>query len=145
MDRYSRDSRLWQRRRRRRTRVLMTGLMARIAYRRDAGPGIGGIVRRRRSSFGLWTLAGPDRVSPFAVPMMLPNMASGQVSIALQARGRIWPPMSACSSAADALGLAADTIRRHEAEVMVVGGAEAPLCEMAVAWIRFGSSAVVAE
>ena len=76
---------------------------------------------------------GPDRVSPFAVPMMLPNMGSAQVSIALQARGPNLAPMSACSSAADALGLAAETIRRGEADVVVAGGSEAPLCEMAMA------------
>lgn len=96
------------------------------------GTGIGGIATTQEQ-FRILDSRGPDRVSPFAVPMMLPNMGSGQVSIALQARGPNLAPMSACSSAADALGLAAETIRRHEADVMVVGGAEAPLCEMAVA------------
>ena len=67
---------------------------------------------RPRNSFRILDSRGPDRVSPFAVPMMLPNMGSGQVSIALQARGPNLAPMSACSSAADALGLAAETIRR---------------------------------
>ncbi len=96
------------------------------------GTGIGGIATTQEQ-FRILDSRGPDRVSPFAVPMMLPNMGSGQVSIALQARGPNLAPMSACSSAADALGLAAETIRRNEADVMVVGGAEAPLCEMAVA------------
>lgn len=96
------------------------------------GTGIGGIATTQEQ-FRILDTRGPDRVSPFAVPMMLPNMGSGQVSIALQARGPNLAPMSACSSAADALGLAAETIRRGEADVMVVGGAEAPLCEMAVA------------
>lgn len=96
------------------------------------GTGIGGIATTQEQ-FRILDSRGPDRVSPFAVPMMLPNMASGQVSIALQARGPNLAPMSACSSAADALGLAAQTILRDEAEVIVVGGAEAPLCEMAVA------------
>lgn len=96
------------------------------------GTGIGGIATTQEQ-FRILDTRGPDRVSPFAVPMMLPNMGSGQVSIALQARGPNLAPMSACSSAADALGLAAETIRRDEADVMVVGGAEAPLCEMAVA------------
>ncbi len=96
------------------------------------GTGIGGIATTQEQ-FRILDSRGPDRVSPFAVPMMLPNMASGQVSIALQARGPNLAPMSACSSAADALGLAAQTILRNEAEVIVVGGAEAPLCEMAVA------------
>ena len=96
------------------------------------GTGIGGIATTQEQ-FRIMDSRGPDRVSPFAVPMMLPNMASGQVSIALQARGPNFAPMSACSSAADALGLAAQTIEREEADVVVVGGAEAPLCEMAVA------------
>ncbi len=96
------------------------------------GTGIGGIATTQEQ-FRIMDSRGPDRVSPFAVPMMLPNMGSGQVSIALQARGPNLAPMSACSSAADALGLAAETLRRGEADVMVVGGAEAPLCEMAVA------------
>ncbi len=96
------------------------------------GTGIGGIATTQEQ-FRILDSRGPDRVSPFAVPMMLPNMGSGQVSIALQARGPNLAPMSACSSAADALGLAAETIRRNEADVMVVGGAEAPLCEMSVA------------
>ncbi len=96
------------------------------------GTGIGGIATTQEQ-FRIMDSRGPDRVSPFAVPMMLPNMGSGQASIALQARGPNLAPMSACSSAADALGLAMETIRRDEADVMVVGGAEAPLCEMAVA------------
>ncbi len=96
------------------------------------GTGIGGITTTQEQ-FRILDSRGPDRVSPFAVPMMLPNMGSGQVSISLQARGPNLAPMSACSSAADAFGLAAETIRRNEADVMVVGGAEAPLCEMAVA------------
>ncbi len=96
------------------------------------GTGIGGISTTQEQ-FRVLDSRGPDRVSPFAVPMLLPNMGSGQVSIALQARGPNLAPMSACSSAADAFGLAAETIRRNEADVMVVGGAEAPLCEMAVA------------
>ena len=96
------------------------------------GTGIGGITTTQEQ-FRVLDSRGPDRVSPFVVPMMLPNMASGQVSIALQARGPNLSPLSACSSAADALGLAAHTIQRGEADVMVVGGAEAPICEMAVA------------
>lgn len=96
------------------------------------GTGIGGITTTQEQ-FRVLDSRGPDRVSPFVVPMMLPNMASGQVSIALQARGPNLSPLSACSSAADALGLAAYTIQRGEADVMVVGGAEAPICEMAVA------------
>ena len=96
------------------------------------GTGIGGIITTE-AQFRVLDRRGPDRVSPFVVPMMLPNMASGQVSIALGARGPNLAPISACSSAADALGLAAETIRRGDADIMLAGGAEAPICEMAVA------------
>ena len=60
-------------------------------------------------------------------------MASGHVSIALHARGANLAPTSACSSAADAIGLAAATLRRGEVDIMIAGGAEAPICEMSVA------------
>ena len=96
------------------------------------GTGIGGIITTE-AQFRVLDTRGPERVSPFVVPMMLPNMASGQVSIALGARGPNLAPVSACSSAADALGLAAETIRRGDADIMLAGGAEAPICEMAVA------------
>ena len=96
------------------------------------GTGIGGIITTE-AQFRVLDTRGPERVSPFVVPMMLPNMASGQVSIALGARGPNLAPVSACSSGADALGLAAETIRRGDADIMLAGGAEAPICEMAVA------------
>jgi len=60
-------------------------------------------------------------------------MASGQVSIRLHARGPNLAPTSACSSAGDAIGMAALAIRAGDADVMVAGGAEAPLCEISLA------------
>ena len=65
--------------------------------------------------------------------MMLPNMGSGHVSIALNARGPNLAPTSACSSASDAIGLAAALLERGDADVMIAGGSEAPICEMSVA------------
>ena len=96
------------------------------------GTGIGGIMTTNQG-FRVMDDRGPDRLSPFVVPMLLPNMASGQVSIHLGARGPNLSPTSACSSASDAIGLAAQTIRAGDADVMVAGGAEAPLCEVSVA------------
>ena len=96
------------------------------------GTGIGGITTLEEQ-FQTLAARGPDRVSPFTVPMMLPNMASGQVSIALKARGQNIAPTSACSSAADSIGLAAAALRRGEADIMFAGGAEAPICEISVA------------
>ena len=96
------------------------------------GTGMGGITTTNEQ-FKIMQERGPDRLSPFTVPMLLPNMASGHVSIVVQARGPNMAPTSACSSAADAIGLAADTLRRGAADVMIAGGTEAPICEISVA------------
>src|SRR5918998_4234458 len=76
---------------------------------------------------------GPNRLSPFFMPMFLGNMASGTVAIATGARGPNFAPVSACASSAHALGEAAAIIRRGEADVMIAGGSEAPLARMVVA------------
>lgn len=76
---------------------------------------------------------GPGRVSPFFVPMMLPDMASGIVSIQLGAKGPNLATVSACASAAHAFGEAAATIRRGDADVMITGGSEAAITPAGVA------------
>lgn len=76
---------------------------------------------------------GPSRVSPFFVPMMLANVAAGQVSILLGARGANWAPVSACATGTHALGEAAALIRRGEADVVLAGGSEAPISKGALA------------
>ena len=76
---------------------------------------------------------GPNRLSPFFMPMFLGNMASGTVAIATGARGPNFAPVSACASSAHAIGEAAAIIRRGEADVMIAGGSEAPLARMVVA------------
>lgn len=96
------------------------------------GTGIGGIMTIQEQIAVLYE-RGPDRLSPFVVPMMLPNMASGQVSIFLQARGPNLAATSACASGTDAIGIAADTLRRGDADIMITGGAEAPVCELGIA------------
>ena len=96
------------------------------------GTGIGGIMTIQEQIAVLYE-RGPDRLSPFVVPMMLPNMASGQVSIFLQARGPNLAVTTACASGTDSIGIAADTLRRGDADVMIVGGAEAPVCELGIA------------
>jgi 3-oxoacyl-[acyl-carrier-protein] synthase II len=96
------------------------------------GTGIGGVMTINEA-FHVIEDRGADRVSPFLVPMLLPNMASGQVSIRLNARGPNLAPTSACSSASDAIGLAAQAIRAGDADIMAAGGAEAPLCEISLA------------
>jgi 3-oxoacyl-[acyl-carrier-protein] synthase II len=76
---------------------------------------------------------GPDRVSPFFVPMYLADMASGYVSIVLGARGPNVATLSACASAAHAIGESAEMIRRGAADVMIAGGSEAAVTRGSVA------------
>ena len=74
---------------------------------------------------------GPSRVSPFTVPMMISDMASGQVAIKLGAKGPNSCSVTACASSANSMGNAYRTIQRGEAVAMITGGAEAtitPLC-----------------
>jgi 3-oxoacyl-[acyl-carrier-protein] synthase II len=76
---------------------------------------------------------GPRRLGPFFIPMMLSNMASGVTAIATGALGPNFAPVSACASAAHALGEAARMIRQGEADVVFAGGAEAPVTRLSVA------------
>ncbi|GAB4324637.1 MAG: beta-ketoacyl-ACP synthase II [Dehalococcoidia bacterium] len=68
---------------------------------------------------------GPGRVSPFLLPLMLADMASGQLSIRLGAKGVNYCLVSACASGADSIGEAANIIRRGDADVAIAGGTEA--------------------
>jgi 3-oxoacyl-[acyl-carrier-protein] synthase II len=77
--------------------------------------------------------SGPRRVSPFFVPMMLANMASGNVAIDLGTRGPNFAPVSACAASAHAIGEGTLMIRHGIADAMVVGGSEAPITRMGVA------------
>lgn len=76
---------------------------------------------------------GPGRVSPFVVPMMLSDMACGNVSIRLGAKAMNYSLVSACASGADSIGEAANIIRRGDADVAIAGGAEAPITTLSVA------------
>ena len=75
----------------------------------------------------------PSRISPFLVPMMLPDMASGQVSMLLGAKGPNFATVSACSSGADAIGQAFETLRTGAADIILAGGSEAAICPIGVA------------
>ena len=94
--------------------------------------GIGGIITLSQQTEVLLS-AGPSRVTPFLVPMMLPDMAAGQISMLLGAKGPNFITVSACSSGADAIGQAFETIRRGDADVVFAGGAEAAICPIGVA------------
>lgn len=96
------------------------------------GSGIGGITTL---SAQMATLAekGPRRISPLLVPMMIADAAAGHVSIMLGAKGTNFCATSACSSGADAVGEACEIIKRGDVQVMIAGGAEAPLTPISIA------------
>lgn len=94
--------------------------------------GIGGIMTLSEQ-IGVLNERGPSRVSPFLVPMMLPDMASGQVSIMMGAKGPNYSTVSACSSGADAIGQAFEALQQGDADVVLAGGAEAAICPIGVA------------
>lgn len=76
---------------------------------------------------------GPDRVSPFLIPMMIINMASGMVAIYLKAKGPNVGTVSACASGAHAIGEAMRWIRTGEVDVVITGGTEACITELGYA------------
>lgn len=96
------------------------------------GTGIGGVETIESGIENLLT-GGPRRVSPFFVPMILANMASGNVAIDLGARGPNFAPVSACAASAHAIGEATRMIRLGLADAMIAGGAEAPVTRIGVA------------
>jgi 3-oxoacyl-[acyl-carrier-protein] synthase II len=133
---------------RRMDRFLQLGMVAAREAMRDAqftvppeeaettgvlvGSGIGGIGTIVDAAIVLHA-RGPDRVSPFVVPMMLPDMLAGLVSIDTGAKGPNFGVSSACATAGHAIGEGAEIIRRGDAEVMIVGGAEAPVTRIGLA------------
>jgi 3-oxoacyl-[acyl-carrier-protein] synthase II len=76
---------------------------------------------------------GPNRVSPFLVPMMIADIAPGEVSILTGAKGPNFCTTSACASGSDAVGVSFDTIRRGDAQAMIAGGSEATILLLCVA------------
>ena len=96
------------------------------------GSGIGGIATFEDQHRALLE-KGPGRVSPFFIPMMISDMASGQVSIQLGAKGPNYCTVSACASGAHAVGEAMRHIQGDEADVMIAGGAEAPVTPVSFA------------
>jgi 3-oxoacyl-[acyl-carrier-protein] synthase II len=95
------------------------------------GSGIGGfgIIEREHMAF---LAGGPRKISPFFIPSSIINLAAGQVSIRLGARGPNSAPCTACSSGAHAVGDAFKVISRGDADVMIAGGSEAAVTPMGV-------------
>ena len=96
------------------------------------GSGVGGIMTITEQHKILLN-KGPKRVSPFLVPMMLGDMASGQVSMMIGAKGPNFSTVSACATGTDSIGEALEMIRRGRADVVIAGGTEAAVCEIGVA------------
>ena len=94
--------------------------------------GVGGIITLS-DQYDVLREKGPKRISPFLIPMMLIDMAGGNVSITYGARGPSFATVSACASGADALGNGMDLIRKGVIDVAICGGSEAPICPIAVA------------
>ncbi|KIT17280.1 beta-ketoacyl-ACP synthase II [Jannaschia aquimarina] len=103
---------------------LRTGVMI--------GSGIGGLQTIADTSI-LLKERGPRRVSPFFIPSALINLASGQVSIRYGYKGPNHSVVTACSTGAHAIGDAARLIALDDADVMIAGGAESPICEIGIA------------
>jgi 3-oxoacyl-[acyl-carrier-protein] synthase II len=96
------------------------------------GAGVGGLLTMETQAHVL-NAKGPGRVSPFTVPMMIPNMASGLAAIALGAQGPSSAVATACAAGSNAIGDAFRLIQHGYADAMVCGGAEAAITPLGVA------------
>jgi 3-oxoacyl-[acyl-carrier-protein] synthase II len=94
--------------------------------------GIGGL-KSFQDCYDVLIHRGPDRVSPFSIPCIIPNMGAGWVSIELGAKGPLKSECTACAASNMAIGGAADEIRLGRADVMIAGGSEAPITRVGIA------------
>jgi len=94
--------------------------------------GIGGL-RSYQDCYDILIQRGPDRVSPFSIPSIIPNMGAGWVSIELGTKGPLMSECTACAASNMAIGDAADSIRFGRADVMLAGGTEAPITQVGIA------------
>jgi 3-oxoacyl-[acyl-carrier-protein] synthase II len=96
------------------------------------GSGIGGLSTLLEQT-RLLESRGPGRVSPFALPMSIPDIAAGQVAIATGAKGPNMAIVSACATGSSVIGEAAETIRRGDAVAMIAGGSDAVILPITIA------------
>jgi 3-oxoacyl-[acyl-carrier-protein] synthase II len=96
------------------------------------GSGIGGMMTFQENCEA-FLQKGPDRVSPFFVPMFIPDIASGLISIRYNLQGPNFATVSACASGAHAIGTSWQLIRSGEADLMLTGGCEAAITGLTVA------------
>ncbi len=112
-----------------------SGLLGTVAPERVGvyiGTGIGGIATFMAEHTKLME-RGPKRVSPYFIPMMIANMASGMIAMRFQCKGPAMPAVTACASGSNAIGEAMRLIRHGYADAMVAGGAEATVNALAAA------------
>lgn len=96
------------------------------------GSGIGGIETLENQIL-VMAAKGPGRVSPFLVPMMIPNISASQIAIRYGLKGPNITTVTACASATNAIGEAVRVIQRGDADVVITGGTEAPICPISLA------------
>jgi 3-oxoacyl-[acyl-carrier-protein] synthase II len=94
--------------------------------------GIGGL-HSYQECYDVLIRKGPDRVSPFSIPSIIPNMGAGWVSIELGTKGPLQSECTACAASNMAIGDAMDAIRLGRADVMFAGGTESPITEVGIA------------
>jgi 3-oxoacyl-[acyl-carrier-protein] synthase II len=102
----------------------------RIGVSIGSGMGALGVIEEQNA---ILLAKGPDRVSPFTVPLMIPNMAAGNVAIAIRAKGPNVCTVTACASGSHAIGDAFKMLQRGEADVMVAGGTESVITPLGIA------------
>jgi 3-oxoacyl-[acyl-carrier-protein] synthase II len=96
------------------------------------GSGIGGMWTYHKQQETLWQSNGPHRISPFFIPMMIPDIAPGRISMRYGLKGPNYATTSACATSSHAIGDAVILIQRGDADVMVTGGAEAAISPMGI-------------
>ena len=96
------------------------------------GSGIGG-MESFENAYDQMLKRGPNRISPFFVPMLIPDMASGQISIDLGAKGPNGCTVTACATGTNSIGDAYRIIQYGDADAMIAGGAESPITKMGLA------------
>ncbi len=96
------------------------------------GSGIGGFKTFQNQAQNLFEAKGPHRISPFFIPMMIPDIAAGRISIKYGLKGPNYATVSACATASHAIGDSLMLIQRGTVDVMVCGGSEAGICEMGI-------------
>ena len=95
------------------------------------GSGIGGLLVMQEQT-QVWLQKGPSRFSPFMIPQMIVNIVSGLIAIEYHLTGPNFAVVSACATATHSFGESLRIIQHGEADVMLAGGAEAPICELGV-------------